>query len=111
MTEHRLCGLDEIADPGARGFTVETPQGRRELLVVRRLGHVFAYENSCPHIGTPLDFMPDRFLTRDRRHLLCSTHGALFEVATGLCVHGPCKGLSLKAVPVAVDNGQVVVTA
>jgi nitrite reductase/ring-hydroxylating ferredoxin subunit len=108
---HPLCRLDEIADPGARGFTVETPQGRRELLVVRQLGHVFAYENSCPHIGTPLNFMPDQFLTRDRRHLLCSTHGALFEIASGRCIHGPCKGQSLRAVAVRIENGQVVITA
>ena len=57
-----------------------------------------------------LDFMPDRFLTRDGRHLLCSTHGALFDIATGLCLHGPCKGRSLRAVPVALRDGMVVVT-
>lgn len=111
MTDRPLCRLDEIADPGAKGVTVETPEERRELVIVRRLGHVFAYENSCPHIGTPLDFMPDQFLTRDRRHLLCSTHGALFEIATGLCIHGPCKGRSLRALAVAVRDGQVVLVS
>lgn len=103
-----LCALDALADPGAKGVTLESPDGRREIFVVRRLGHVLAYENACPHIGTPLDFLPDRFLTQDGRHLLCSTHGALFEIATGLCVHGPCRGQSLKPVPVAVCAGQVV---
>jgi naringenin degradation protein FdeD len=106
-----LCSLDALEDPGAKGITLEGPDGRREIFVVRRLGHVFAYENACPHIGTPLDFMPDRFLTRDGRHLLCSTHGALFEIATGLCIHGPCRGESLKRVPVAVRDGQIVITA
>ena len=108
MTAQILCPVESIGDPGAKGITLETPEGRRELFVVRRLGHVFAYENACPHIGTPLDFLPDRFLTADGRHLLCSTHGALFEITTGLCVHGPCRGQSLKPVPVAVRNGQVV---
>jgi len=103
-----LCPLEVIGDPGAKGLTLETPEGRREIVVVRRLGHVFAYENACPHIGTPLDFLPDRFLTQDGRHLLCSTHGALFEIATGFCIHGPCRGRSLKPVPVAVRAGQVV---
>ena len=103
-----LCPLDALADPGTKGFTVPGPDGPRAIFVVRRLGHVFAYENACPHIGTPLDFLPDRFLTRDGRHLLCSTHGALFEIASGLCIHGPCRGQSLKAVPVAVRDGQVV---
>jgi nitrite reductase/ring-hydroxylating ferredoxin subunit len=103
-----LCRLEALADPGAKGFTVAGPDGAREILVVRRLGHVFAYENACPHLGTPLDFLPDRFLTRDGRHLLCSTHGALFEIATGFCIHGPCKGASLRQVPVTVRDGQVV---
>ena len=103
-----LCPLEALADPGAKGFTVAGPTGRREILVVRRLGHVFAYENACPHIGTPLDFLPDRFLTRDGQHLLCSTHGALFEITTGLCTHGPCRGQSLIPVPIAVQDGQVV---
>jgi nitrite reductase/ring-hydroxylating ferredoxin subunit len=103
-----LCPLDALADPGAKGFTLAAAEGRREILVVRRLGHVFAYENACPHIGTPLDFLPDQFLTRDRRHLLCSTHGAMFEIASGLCIHGPCRGKSLKPVPVTIRDGQVV---
>ena len=81
------------------------------MFVVRRLGHLFAYENACPHIGTPLDFMPDQFLTRDRKHLLCSTHGALFEIATGLCIHGPCKGRSLRVLPFALRDGMIVLTA
>lgn len=106
-----LCRFDALDDPGAKGITLEGAAGRRDIVVVRRLGHVFAYENACPHIGTPLDFLPDRFLTRDGRHLLCSTHGALFEIATGFCIHGPCQGRSLRPVPVSVSEGQVVLTA
>jgi nitrite reductase/ring-hydroxylating ferredoxin subunit len=106
-----LCPLDALADPGAKGFSLEGPDRRREIFVVRRLGHVFAYENACPHIGTPLDFLPDHFLTRDGRYLLCTTHGAVFEIGNGLCIHGPCKGQSLRAVPVAIRDGQVVITA
>jgi nitrite reductase/ring-hydroxylating ferredoxin subunit len=103
-----LCSLSDLTDPGAKGVTLAGPGGSRDIVVVRRLGHVFAYENVCPHIGTPLNFLPDRFLTGDRRHLLCSTHGALFEIPTGLCIHGPCRGQSLRSVPVAVQGDQVV---
>jgi nitrite reductase/ring-hydroxylating ferredoxin subunit len=102
--------MDDLPDPGARGVTVEDAGGRREVVVVRRLGHVFAYENVCPHIGTPLNFLPDRFLTGDGRHLLCSTHGALFEIGSGLCIHGPCRGQSLRPVPVTVREGRVVIS-
>ena len=111
MNERPLCRVDDIAEPGAKGFTFDVDGSKREVFVVRRLGHLFAYENACPHIGTPLDFMPDQFLTRDRKHLLCSTHGALFEIATGLCIHGPCKGRSLRVLPVALRDGMIVLTA
>jgi nitrite reductase/ring-hydroxylating ferredoxin subunit len=103
-----LCPLDALPDPGAKGITLEDAAGQREIFVVRRLGHVFAYENMCPHLGTPLNFLPDRFLTQDGSRLLCSTHGALFEIASGLCTHGPCRGQSLIPVPVAIRDGQVV---
>lgn len=111
MIERRLCRVDEIPDPGARGFTIEDDAGRRELFVVRQGSCIYAYENACPHIGTPLDFLPDRFLTRDGRHLLCSTHGAVFEIATGRCLHGPCKGKALTAVAVEVRAGEIVLRA
>jgi naringenin degradation protein FdeD len=103
-----LCPLEALDGTGAKGLTLEGPDGRREIVVVRQLGHVFAYENACPHIGTPLDFMPDQFLTRDGRYLLCSTHGAMFEIGTGRCIHGPCRGEALRPVRVAVRDGQVV---
>jgi nitrite reductase/ring-hydroxylating ferredoxin subunit len=102
-----LCHLDELADPGARGFTFGEGTGRREVFVVRRGAEVFAYVNSCPHQGTPLDFLPDRFLTRNGQEILCSTHGARFEIATGKCVLGPCEGLSLRRVAIAVEDGAV----
>ena len=53
------------------------------LMVVRQGDQVYVYENACPHIGTPLDWTPDRFLTADGRRLICATHGAEFTIATG----------------------------
>ncbi len=103
-----LCRLDEIEDPGSRGF--EDVADEAPLFVVRRGGEVFAYRNVCPHYGAPLDWKPDAFLTRDRRLILCSMHGALFDIASGLCVEGPCPGQALNAVPVAVRGGKVYLT-
>ncbi len=96
-----LCRLEEIPDGTARGFAHEG----RELIVFRRGARVFGHVNSCPHIGTPLEMFPDRFMTADGQHLLCTTHGAMFEPETGLCVRGPCKGKALTRVPVRVESG------
>ncbi len=105
MSSRRICRLDELEDPGARGFSLA--DGGPDIFIVRARGEVFGYVNSCPHIGTPLEFLPDRFLTSDRRQILCSTHGARFEIETGLCVAGPCKGRSLVRTPLCVKKGWI----
>ena len=104
----RLCRLDEIADPGGKGVTLEGAGGaRREIVVIRRGEDVFGYVNACPHIGTALETFPDQFLTRDRREILCTTHGARFRIADGYCVVGPCQGLSLTTIAIRLRDGEV----
>ncbi len=102
-----LCRLDELDDPDARGFTFGEGTAREEIFIVRRGDQIFGYVNSCPHQGTPLEFQADRFLTRDGREIMCSTHGARFDIATGLCVLGPCAGQKLESIAVSVSNGIV----
>lgn len=104
-----LCRLEDIADGQARGFVVAADGGALRLLVARRGGNVFGYRNACPHVGVPLDWTEDRFMTLDGTHLLCGTHGAQFRVEDGFCVLGPCKGKSLAPLPVRVaPDGAVV---
>jgi nitrite reductase/ring-hydroxylating ferredoxin subunit len=81
------------------------------VLVVRQDDALYAYVNSCPHLGTPLDFLPDRFLDRDGRHLLCSTHGARFRIADGFCIEGPCAGQSLERLALRVEEGEILMEA
>lgn len=102
-----IVALDAIADGDARGVTLECDGRKHELIVVRRGQRVDCYLNSCPHLGTPLETFPDRFLDRSGRRLLCSTHGAQFIIDTGYCVFGPCMGKSLARVPVAVAEGMI----
>lgn len=72
-----------------------------EIVVIRRGGVLYMYENRCPHQGTPLETFPDKFLNEDGSLLICSTHGARFRVEDGLCVSGPCKGQSLRPLMIA----------
>lgn len=96
-----LCRLDEIPDGAGRGFVFGRGLERWAVFAVRRGEAVFAYVNSCPHAGTPLDWPPDRFFNFEGTLLRCGTHGARFRVEDGYCVSGPCAGKSL--VPVAVE--------
>lgn len=104
-----LCRLDDIEDGQAKGFTLGEGPGGREIFVVREADRVFGYLNACPHLGTPLNWDGDTFISADCGLIICATHGALFEIDDGDCVSGPCAGQALEAVPVTVDaQGRVV---
>lgn len=101
-----LCGLDEIADPGAKSFRFRAEAKLFAGFVVRAGELVTGYVDSCPHAGWPLAAMDDRYLTRSGEHILCAGHGALFKL-DGVCVAGPCLGERLSAWPVEVRCGRV----
>ncbi len=77
----------------------------RAIFVVRHGGRVVAYENSCPHTGSPLDWRPGGFFDVAKEHILCATHGALFRIEDGYCLAGPCAGQSLKPVAITIEAG------
>jgi nitrite reductase/ring-hydroxylating ferredoxin subunit len=77
------------------------------LILVREGDRVDAFLNVCPHAGRRLDWAPGRFLLSRDGHLVCAAHGASFELPSGTCVAGPCRGDSLRRVDVVVDAGDV----
>ena len=110
MTEIAVGALAEIDDPGCREFRIGDGDWPFKGFVVRKGDDVFAYQNFCMHLGHPLNWMPDGFLTKDRTAIMCTSHGALYEIDTGLCFAGPCLGKELKKVDIAVRDGIVYVT-
>ena len=111
VPRQRLGRIEDLADPGSRGFTLRTAAGLRDIFLVRRGNEVHAYVNHCPHTGSPLDWQPDQFLTLDRTLIQCSTHHALFRIGDGQCVAGPCAGQALTPVDITVVDGWVEVVA
>lgn len=103
-----LCRLDEIPDGAGRGFAFGEGTDRYALFVVRQGDSWSAWENSCPHLGTPLDFVRDRFMSKSGRYIQCSTHLAQFRVADGHCVVGPCEGAALTPAPVRLADGDLI---
>jgi nitrite reductase/ring-hydroxylating ferredoxin subunit len=103
-----LGAVTDIEDGGCKSYG-PPPGGFTGLFAIRRGDSVVVYVNSCPHIGVPLDWAPNRFLSTDRRHIVCSTHGALFEIDTGVCTAGPCFGDRLEKVECWVEDGEMSV--
>jgi len=106
--ERAICPVRELADPGAKGFTLGSGDWPLRGFVVRRGATVRAYVNHCPHAGFPLNWQPDQFLAPRAPLILCVMHGALFDIETGTCVSGPCAGMALRALPVRVADGWVM---
>jgi nitrite reductase/ring-hydroxylating ferredoxin subunit len=103
----RLCRLEEIPDGDSRGFD-PLREGRDSLFVVRQGSTLYAWRDSCPHIdGAPLPWRKNAYLNARRDRIVCSAHGALFDIASGVCTLGPCLGQSLEAMTVVLDAGVI----
>jgi nitrite reductase/ring-hydroxylating ferredoxin subunit len=102
-----LCRLAELPESGGKGFWFGDALQRTGIFLLRQGSAVVAYRNSCPHRGTPLDWRPDRFLDPGGRLIQCSTHGALFRIADGFCVSGPCAGASLASVGIELRGDAI----
>jgi nitrite reductase/ring-hydroxylating ferredoxin subunit len=106
----RLCRLEDLSDPGSKGFEFRDGETLFQGFLVRRGDAVLGYLDRCPHIGFPLAFAPDAYLTRTGDLILCSGHGALFRIEDGRCLSGPCAGKALRPWPVSVEDGVVLTT-
>jgi nitrite reductase/ring-hydroxylating ferredoxin subunit len=111
---YAICAMSDIPSQRARGFKlaivdengVEKPWN---IVVVRWGKQVFGYLNKCPHDGVNLDWERNQFLDPNGIRLLCGKHGALFELGTGMCVDGPCKGRALTPVQLEIIENDICV--
>ena len=74
------------------------------MLVVRQGNALYAWRDSCPHIGgVPMAWRRHAYLNANHDRIVCSAHGALFDIATGVCTLGPCLGQALEPMTVVLD--------
>ncbi len=104
----KVCASHALQE-GGRGvrFLIVHNGHSGSAFVVRHAGRAVAYLNRCAHKLVELDWQEGEFFDGGHRHLVCATHGALYDPASGVCVGGPCRGASLTAVPVCEMNGAV----
>lgn len=102
--------LSEIDDPGCREFQIGDGDWPFRGFVVRQGDRVFAYQNYCVHVGHPLNWSRDKFLTKDKSAIICASHGATYDIETGQCFAGPGSGGTLRKVDVAIRDGVIYVS-
>lgn len=110
-----ICSMSEIPSQRARGFQLlqlleDGSEHQLNLVVVRWGRQVFGYVNKCPHDGVNLDWERNQFLDPNGIRLMCGKHGALFELGTGMCIEGPCKGRALQPIALSIIDNDICVT-
>lgn len=111
-SERVICASGALAEAGD-GVRFEAQVGGElvRAFVVRWRGAPRAYLNRCAHMPMELDWMPGKFFDLTATLLVCSTHGATYDPASGHCVGGPCRGARLRALPVEERDGVVLLRA
>jgi nitrite reductase/ring-hydroxylating ferredoxin subunit len=105
----RLCRLEELPEGESRGFD-PLGDGHDTMLVVRRGNRLHAWRDACPHIdGVPMAWRKDEYLNAGRDRIVCSAHGALFDIVTGVCTLGPCIGQALQPLQLTVRGDTLFV--
>src|SRR3990170_1693606 len=106
--ERLICASEALPDAG-RGvrFEVEYFGELAPAFVIRKDGKAHGYLNRCAHVAMELDWQEGVFFDSERRDLLCSTHGATYEAASGRCIGGPGAGKPLVKLRLEERNGKV----
>ena len=98
--------------------------GEKTIGIFRVNGRLFAYENTCPHMGGPVcqgliipavrEVINDKQVStgyafdESEMRIVCPWHGYEFKIETGS--HPAKESIRLKAVPVEEAGGEVYVT-
>jgi len=109
FAEVTVCRFEELGDPDCKEFRIGEGDWPFKGFVVRQGDTVYAYQNFCRHAGHPLNWSPDEFLTAYGQQIVCASHGAIYDIANGECVAGPCPGMKLRPVELELRDGEVVV--
>jgi nitrite reductase/ring-hydroxylating ferredoxin subunit len=111
-TERLICRSEELAE-GGEGVRFEVVRyGTKEpAFDIRWRGQARAFLNRCGHVPVELDYHPGQFFDFTGHYLICATHGALYDPASGACRGGRCNGTGLKPVSVVEQDGAIYLQA
>jgi nitrite reductase/ring-hydroxylating ferredoxin subunit len=105
-----ICSDTKLTDPASFGFSVDKNGETIEGFLVKNDGQYFAYKNTCPHTGSPLDWLEHQFLDSEGALIQCAVHDARFLIDTGECIFGPCQGQRLQKLNIKIkDDGVYLV--
>ena len=105
--KYLACNLEDLKKSTCLGLEINNDNTVIQCFLVYHDNTIYSYQNSCPHTGINLNWMPDQFLDSNNEFIQCSTHGALFDIENGLCLRGPCLGDRLIIIKNSVQEGNI----
>jgi nitrite reductase/ring-hydroxylating ferredoxin subunit len=104
---YRVARAEEIEPGMSRKFILPIHGVEEECFLINFNGEFHGYVNRCRHIPIPMDWVDNHFFAEGGRYLMCQTHGALYEPASGECLAGPAGACAkyLFRVPLEVEGG------
>jgi nitrite reductase/ring-hydroxylating ferredoxin subunit len=106
--ERLICAASNLVEAGtACRFEMIWQGETAQAFAIRHGGQVRGYLNRCAHVPVEMDFQLGEFFDLERRYLICSVHGALYDPSDGACLLGRCQGRGLTPVPLLERDGAV----
>jgi nitrite reductase/ring-hydroxylating ferredoxin subunit len=84
-----------------------------ECFAINFRGEFHGYVNRCRHVPMAMDWVENQFFAEEGRYLMCQTHNAYYEPASGECIAGPptACGKFLYRVPLEIEGGVIYAIA
>ena len=87
-------------------FMLPIRNADEECFLINFAGKHRAYVNRCRHVPMAMDWIDNQFFAEEGRYLMCQTHNAYYEPASGECIAGPSSacGKFLYRVPLEIEG-------
>ena len=106
---YRVARTGDLKPGQSMKFLLPIRGADEECFMINFQGAFHAYVNRCRHIPMAMDWVDNHFFAEEGRYLMCQTHNAYYEPASGECIAGPGSacGKLLYRVPLEIKDGVV----
>lgn len=106
---YRVCSSAALRPGESLKFMLPVRGAEEECFLINFRGEYHAYVNRCRHVPMAMDWIDNQFFAERGRYLMCQTHNAYYEPASGECIAGPPSacGKALYRVPLEIEDGAI----
>ena len=106
---YRVAKVGDLAPGESMKFMMPIRDADEECFLINFAGKYHAYVNRCRHVPMAMDWVDNQFFAEEGRYLMCQTHNAYYEPASGECIAGPptACGKFLYRIPLEIKDSVI----